>query len=88
VNWLSIRWSRRLSPSMKYADDTYLLVGSNNVSTAADEFSHINAWARSNNLQLNTSKTRELVISRRRLRTGVGDSTDSRQLWTLEPILP
>src|SRR6218665_503066 len=28
---------------MKYADDTYLLVGSNNISTVADEFAHINA---------------------------------------------
>src|SRR6218665_3249001 len=55
---------------MKYADDTYLLVGSNNISTLADEFAHINAWARTNNLQLNPSKTRELVVSRRRLRTG------------------
>ena len=36
----------------------------------ADEFAHINAWARTNNLQLNPSKTRELVVSRRRLRTG------------------
>src|SRR6218665_2916451 len=55
---------------MKYADDTYLLVDSNNISTVADEFAHINAWARTNNLQLNPSKTRELVVSRRRLRTG------------------
>src|SRR6218665_66672 len=46
---------------MKYADDTYLLVGSNNISTVADEFAHIHAKARTNNLQLNTSKTRELV---------------------------
>src|SRR6218665_3286564 len=54
---------------MKYADDTYLLVGSNNISTVADEFAHINAWARTNNLQLNLSKTRELV-NRQKLRTG------------------
>src|SRR6218665_2640013 len=55
---------------MKYADDTHLLVGSNNISTAADEFAHINAWALTNNLQLNPSKTHEFVVSRRRLQTG------------------
>src|SRR6218665_2031022 len=77
-HWSSIvrRRSLRSSPALcsQLPDEvfgrTYLLVGSNNISTVADEFAHINAWARTNNLQLNPSKTRELVVSRRRFRTG------------------
>src|SRR5688572_27824019 len=30
---------------LKYADDTYLIVGSNNIATAAEEFGHISTWA-------------------------------------------
>src|SRR6218665_2806929 len=41
---------------MKYADDSYLLVGSRQISTVNEEFSHIKAWAASNNLQLNPLK--------------------------------
>src|SRR6218665_503156 len=44
----------------KFADDTYLLVGSNHLSTATEEFEHISAWAMENNLRLNPNKTREL----------------------------
>src|SRR6218665_1737401 len=47
---------------MKYADDSYLLVGSRQISTVNEEFSHIKAWAASNNLQLNPLKTRELIV--------------------------
>ena len=44
---------------MKYADDSYLLIGSNNISTAAVEFNHIiSQWARNKNLRLNPLKTR------------------------------
>src|SRR6218665_896354 len=57
-----------LNCMMKYVDDTYLLVGSHNISTVADEFAHINAWTRTNNLQLNPSKTRALGVSRTWLR--------------------
>src|SRR6218665_2305719 len=41
---------------MKYADDSYLLVGSRQISTVNEEFSHSKAWAASNNLQLNPLK--------------------------------
>src|SRR6218665_3392596 len=47
---------------MKYADYSYLLVGSRHISTVNEEFSHIKAWAASNNLQLNPVKTRELIV--------------------------
>src|SRR6218665_3226961 len=30
---------------MKYADDSYLLVGSRHISTATEEFDHITHWA-------------------------------------------
>src|SRR6218665_2468050 len=51
---------------MKYADDTYLLVGSSNIDTLAMEFDHVKKWAATNNLRLNPSKTRELIIYRKR----------------------
>src|SRR6218665_3394899 len=47
---------------MKYADDTYLLVGSSNIDTLAMEFDHVKKWAATNNLHLNPSKTREPII--------------------------
>src|SRR6218665_2680186 len=49
---------------MKYADDSYLLLGSRQISTVTEEFAHIKAWAASNNLQLNPLKTRELIVYR------------------------
>jgi hypothetical protein len=49
----------------KYADDTYLLIGSSHLQTAIGEYENISTWARMNNLRLNKSKTREMVIMRR-----------------------
>src|SRR6218665_3758395 len=51
---------------MKYADDSYL-ISSRQISTVNEVFSHIKAWAASNNLQLNLLKTRELIVYRRSL---------------------
>src|SRR6218665_647282 len=48
-----------------YADDTYLLIGSNNIGTAAEEFRNIQSWAARNNLRINSNKTKELIIFRR-----------------------
>src|SRR6218665_4045185 len=56
---------------MKYADDTYILVGSNHVATATAEFANVSAWAVKNNLHLNQLKTRELVITRRRHKSNI-----------------
>ena len=54
---------------MKYADDSYLLVGSRQISTVAEEFAYmyIKAWAACNNLQLNPLHLRtNLDLSARR----------------------
>ena len=47
---------------MKYADDSYLLIRSSNISTATEEFSHISQWAEVNNLRLNPLKIRKLIV--------------------------
>ena len=51
---------------MKYAGDTYLLIGSSNIDTLAMQFDHVKKRAAANNLRLNPSKTRELIIYRKR----------------------
>ena len=53
---------------MKYADDSYLLFGWNHIATASEEFKHIIIWARKNNLRLNPSKTKELIVFKSRIR--------------------
>jgi len=50
---------------VKYADDTYLLIGSSHLKTIAEEFDGISAWAEKNNLRLNATKTREKVVAGR-----------------------
>src|SRR6218665_1042044 len=50
---------------VKYADDSYLLIGSSNLQTAANEFKNIVTWADKNNLCLNRSKTKEMIIQRK-----------------------
>src|SRR6218665_1098537 len=50
---------------MKYADDTYVLVGSAMVHTVTDEFNNIQSWAAKNNLKIHPSKTKEIIFSRR-----------------------
>src|SRR6218665_3257333 len=51
---------------MKYADDTYVLVGSAMVHTVTDEFNNIQSWAAKNNLKIHPSKTKEIIFSWRR----------------------
>ena len=48
----------------KYADDSYLLIGSQHKETGPAELRHISEWAASKNLRINSSKTREIVIVR------------------------
>ena len=52
---------------VKYADDTYmyLIVPASARSTVSAELDHISSWASLNNLLLNTSKSKEMVIRRR-----------------------
>ena len=49
----------------KYADDSYLVIPSCNVSSITAELADHSAWAASCNLKLNPSKTSELVFSRK-----------------------
>ena len=51
---------------MKFADDTYLLVGPIHMSTTQAEFNNVSSWAARNNLKLNALKTKELIIHKRR----------------------
>ncbi|MFZ2537385.1 MAG: reverse transcriptase family protein, partial [Oscillospiraceae bacterium] len=46
----------------KYADDVDLIVPSFNSHSIEAEFDNINSWAELNNLKLNKSKTKELII--------------------------
>jgi len=50
---------------IKYADDGYLLIGSSLIHTAGEEVDNISRWAKSNNLRLNHSKTRVMLVSRK-----------------------
>jgi len=51
----------------KYADDTYLLVPSNNSHLIQDELDHIETWSTANNLRLNRGKSTEIVVHSRRI---------------------
>jgi len=53
---------------VKYADDTYLVVPSANISTRALEINNVEVWAAANNLKLNVSKMREIVFQNPRRR--------------------
>src|SRR6218665_339800 len=44
--------------------DSYLLIGSRNISAAAAEFAHISKLAANNNLRFNPLKTQELIVFR------------------------
>src|SRR6218665_3328625 len=46
----------------KFADDTYLLVGSNCITTVADEIANMKDGAVRNNMRIHPTKTKELVI--------------------------
>ena len=52
---------------LKYADDTYLLVGQKMRTTIEEELKHVEHWAEQNNLRLNTGKSSEMLIARRRI---------------------
>jgi len=49
---------------VKFADDTYLLIGAEQRNTVRAELDGIRTWAERNNLRLNTSKSREMLIPR------------------------
>ena len=49
---------------IKFADDrpTYLIIPATNSSTSEQELDHIHSWATNNNLQLNSTKSKEIVL--------------------------
>src|SRR6218665_3774906 len=55
----------RTNVQIKYAYDGYLLIGSSLSHTALEEVDNISRWAKSNNLRLNHSKTRVILVSRK-----------------------
>ena len=52
----------------KFADDTYLVTTGNYTKQIKEEIEHVANWASNNNLILNSSKTREMVIHKRHSR--------------------
>ena len=50
----------------KYADDTYLIISSVNLSTILEEMDHISKWAKNNNSTLNINKTMEMIVRKPR----------------------
>ena len=54
----------------KYADDTYLIVPSSNTGSISAELANISKWAAENNLKLNATKSKELVVTKPRYKTG------------------
>jgi stage V sporulation protein SpoVS len=46
----------------KFADDTYLVIPASNVHSTEDELTNVEIWAAQNNLKLNRSKSKELLL--------------------------
>ena len=49
---------------VKYADDTYLIVGAAMRHTICEEMERVTSWAAQNNLRLNRTKSQEMIIER------------------------
>lgn len=58
----------------KYADDFYLIIPKRNIDTTQIEIQNIQAWASSNNLTLNQSKSREILFTRPRYKGNLPDN--------------
>ena len=67
VNTADLRPRQDGNVTTKFADDTYLIIPARNSHTHGDEVSHVKSWASNNNLQLNCSKSHEIVFWSRRL---------------------
>ena len=61
----------------KYADDIYLIVPSSNSATITSELSNITLWAAENNLNLNASKSYEIIFKKPRSRVADPPPTPS-----------
>lgn len=51
---------------IKYADDIYLIIPSHAAETTHKELENVQAWAATNNLKLNCSKTKEIIFKKPR----------------------
>ena len=60
--------SQPLNIMVKYADDTYLLTGSSQAHSIPSKLISISMWASANNLSLNSSKSKEMIIFRPRIK--------------------
>jgi len=47
---------------VKFAHDIYLIIPAKNTDASAEELDHVQAWASHNNLQLNCSKSQEIIF--------------------------
>src|SRR6218665_2719765 len=56
----------------KYADDIYLMVGSNNIDTTSEEFLNMRSCSTLNNLSIHPNKTKEMIIYRRLNKRALG----------------
>ena len=70
-NSSDLRPANPLNRLNKYADDIMLLVGADAAPAIPQEIDHVNEWATRNNLQLNKAKSKEIIIRRPRVYTGV-----------------
>ena len=52
-----------------YADDTYIIIPEDSISTTTDELNNIKTWAQNHNLRFNEKKSVEIVFSRPQLKT-------------------
>ena len=52
----------------KFADDITLVVPAGNYHTVVQELEHVCSWAEDNNLKLNKSKSKEIVIHRKNVK--------------------
>ena len=50
-----------------YADYTYVIVPASCADTRCSEIDHVESWTRENNLQLNRTKTREIIFTDKRI---------------------
>ena len=71
---------------LKYADDTYLIIPAVNVKTRTTELSHINEWAKHNNLKLNLAKTHEIIFVDRKRKQKVPEPVEISELQGVKVI--
>ena len=69
INMSNLRPLNSINELLAYADDSYLIVPSVASTSIQAELHHIKAWAESCNLKLNANKCKEMIVSRRNIKT-------------------